>query len=208
MEKHLRPEQASWKSIILHPPCYQPGIQHDLEFSALRKTEPLFWRGQQQSIEVIACSAGIAYFSSLYSSSDWQVLQFSSIKQISSVEKQGNNHYWDPVWVSWFSAIAQIISSWDTVILPNPPNPNYLLLTFYLSTFFYPSYLQEGHGGWPWNYRPVSLTLTPGKMTDLLVLETISRHTKAKRWFRRSQHRFSQREVMLDTSNKLLWWND
>jgi len=40
----------------------------------------------------------------------------------------------------------------------------------------------------PGNYRPVSLTYIPLKVTGQLILETISRHMKDKKIIRSSQH--------------------
>lgn len=53
-------------------------------------------------------------------------------------------------------------------------------------------------------YRLVSLTLSPGKIIEQLILETISRHMKDKKIIRSSQHEFNKGEVMLDQCNKLL----
>ena len=40
------------------------------------------------------------------------------------------------------------------------------------------------------NYRPVSLTLVPGKLVDQILLETVSTRMKDKNVIRNSRHRF------------------
>ena len=44
----------------------------------------------------------------------------------------------------------------------------------------------------PGNYRLVSLTLIPGKVTEQLILETISRHMNNKKIIRSSQQGFTK----------------
>lgn len=40
------------------------------------------------------------------------------------------------------------------------------------------------------DYKQISLTLNPGKMVEQLILESISRHMKAEKVIRSSQHGF------------------
>ena len=49
----------------------------------------------------------------------------------------------------------------------------------------------------PGNYRSVSLTLTPGKVTEQLILETICRHMNNKQIIRNSQHGFTKGKSLL-----------
>jgi len=50
-------------------------------------------------------------------------------------------------------------------------------------------------------YRPVSLTLIPGKVIEQLIRETIYRHMKDRKLIRSSQHK---EEVILDQPDNLL----
>jgi len=49
----------------------------------------------------------------------------------------------------------------------------------------------------PGNYRPVSLTSVPGKITDKIILGTIERHLKTNTILRQSQHRFTKEKSCL-----------
>jgi len=42
------------------------------------------------------------------------------------------------------------------------------------------------------NYKPVCLTVIPGKVTEQLVLDTLSKQSKEKKVIRSSQHRFTK----------------
>lgn len=44
----------------------------------------------------------------------------------------------------------------------------------------------------PGNYRQLSLTLTPGKMVEQLILKTISRHSRNEQIISSSQHGFNK----------------
>lgn len=54
-----------------------------------------------------------------------------------------------------------------------------------------PLLFQEGQEGGPRDYRPVSLSLIPGKVIEWLLLESISRHVKGKGVIWSSQHGFT-----------------
>ncbi|KAK4829917.1 hypothetical protein QYF61_007640 [Mycteria americana] len=44
----------------------------------------------------------------------------------------------------------------------------------------------------PGNYRPISVTLTPGKMMERILLEVICKHIKDRKLIRSSRHGFTK----------------
>lgn len=58
----------------------------------------------------------------------------------------------------------------------------------------------------PRTYRFVGLTSIPGKVTEQLILETISRHMNNKKFFRSSQHGFTKGKSCL--TNLINFYNE
>ena len=56
---------------------------------------------------------------------------------------------------------------------------------------------KKGHKEDPGNYRPVSLTLVPGKVMEQIILGEITWHVRGIQGIRPSQHRFVKGRLYL-----------